>query len=79
MCAQPNQLNPIVQRAGVVGGTTSGGIFMTGGASTDSATIIVEIGTPGTDYDYGSQYVCSTTGTIFVATATGTWLKITTT
>ena len=69
--AQPNQLNPIVKRVGVTGGSTAGGIFIAGGTSTDSASIIIELGTVGTSFDYGTIYICSTTGSVFVAMPDG--------
>jgi hypothetical protein len=78
--AQPNQLNPIVQRVGIFGGTTTWGIFITGGSSTDSASIKVEIGgTMGTEYDYGTIYINKTAGTSFIAMPNGggTFYKIT--
>lgn len=75
--AQPNQLNPKIPRVGVGTGGTYGGAFITGGASTDSATIKVEIGTPGTDYDYGTIYICTSSGSVFVSVPADDFLEIT--
>lgn len=75
--AQPNQLNPKINRVGVGTGGTYGGCFITGGASTDSATIKVEIGAAGTDYDSGTIYICNTTGSVFIAQNGGDYMQIT--
>lgn len=75
--ANPNQQNPYFPRVELKGNPP---IIITGGTSTAAANITIEVGTPGTGVGYGSVYICSSGGTMFIANSTGnTWFKVTAT
>lgn len=74
--AQPNQLNPRVQRIELPCNALPA--IITGGDSYDDTTIKAEIGTPGTNMAAGSIYISgnATTPGVWVAVST-TWTSLT--
>jgi len=71
--ATPNSLDPSFKIVKL-----PGNIWLTGGASTSSATISAEIGTPGTAMAPGSIYISNATASaeIWIAEDTG-WTQLT--
>ena len=70
-----NGLNPYVERLEL-----PGNVIITSGAATDSASIILDLGTPGTDVGEGTIYITNSTGTpkIFIAATSPTeWISLT--
>jgi hypothetical protein len=73
--AIPNGLNPSVARLRL-----PGDVIITAGTSTDSASITLEIGTPGTNVKEGSLYICNATSTpkvFFASSQPVEWTQLT--
>lgn len=75
--AVSNAENPWFRRV-EFGKGNSPAVIITSGEATAAANVIIDVGTPGTDVEYGSIYVCNSTGTMFIASPAGnTWFKVT--